>query len=547
MRFFFFTFIFLCSLPTLVAQNYTSWIVGNSADSPAVPQQGLLLAGGGTDNDNAMRWFLQRAQGGDVVVIRASGSNGYNDYLMTELGILVHSVETLLIPSRSAAEQAYVAQQIRNAEALFIAGGDQYQYYQYWKDTPVEEAINYLLQEKKAVVGGTSAGMMVLGKAYYAPSSNGVTSNEAMLNPYHANMNLLGKNDFLNAPFMQNTLNDTHFDQRTRGGRLMAFLARMETDWRVNSRGIACNETTAIAVDATGKARVYGTSTEYAYFLQSNGEYPNSVPETCRNGQPLKWYLGGKAVKVYKVSGTTTGANFFELGTWRTGEGGSWENWHIQNSTLSKVPTTELPVLPAGELQMKQSTTHLSHNGEFQMGYAIVGQTPLSKTFTIQNTGEGGLQLQPPTVDNPLFTIENAYNAQTLPAGDSLTFAVKYMPTTEIGSEAFLQIPSNDADENPYRLRLLAIGFATAIEDSTWWKDKINISPNPTQGDLTVSFQDTKGKNIVLLLKDAQGKLVHQTQTKERAVLPTQSLPSGVYYLQAQVGKRKSVFVVVKQ
>jgi hypothetical protein len=389
--------------------------------------------------------------------------------------------------------------------------------------------------------------MMILGKAYYAPSGNGITSNEAMLNPYNTSMNILGKNDFLNAPFMQNTLNDTHFDQRTRGGRLMAFLARMETDWQINSRGIACNETTAVAVDATGKARVYGTSTEYAYFLQSNGEYPNSAPETCRSGQALKWYWGGKAVKVYKVAGTTTGANFFELNTWRTGEGGSWEHWHIQNNTLSKVPTNEPPALPTGELQLKQSTANLLHNGEFQMGYAIVGQTPLSKTFTLHNTGEGALQIQPPTINNPLFTIENVYNAQALPAGDSLTFVVKYTPTTETGSEGFLQIPSNDADENPYRLRLIAIGFATATEDSTWWKDKINISPNPTQSDLTVAFKDTKGKNITLLLKDSQGKLIHQTQTKERAVLPTQSLPAGTYYLQAQVGKHKGVFVVIKQ
>ena len=36
--------------------------------------------GGASENDAAMAWFLERAGGGDVLVLRASGSDGYNDY-----------------------------------------------------------------------------------------------------------------------------------------------------------------------------------------------------------------------------------------------------------------------------------------------------------------------------------------------------------------------------------------------------------------------------------------------------------------------------------
>ncbi|MDH3365921.1 MAG: hypothetical protein OEM29_07980 [Thermoplasmata archaeon] len=44
---------------------------------------------------------------------------------------------------------------IRNAEALFIAGGDQSDYVNMWKGTPVEDAIHFVAN-KPAPVGGTA-------------------------------------------------------------------------------------------------------------------------------------------------------------------------------------------------------------------------------------------------------------------------------------------------------------------------------------------------------------------------------------------------------
>ena len=51
--------------------------------------------GGATEDDNAMKWFLQRANGGDVLVLK-TGSNGYNAYFYSELGIPLNSVETIV-------------------------------------------------------------------------------------------------------------------------------------------------------------------------------------------------------------------------------------------------------------------------------------------------------------------------------------------------------------------------------------------------------------------------------------------------------------------
>ena len=43
------------------------------------------MMGGATEDDNAMKWFLERANGGDVLILRASGSDGYNQYLYSQL------------------------------------------------------------------------------------------------------------------------------------------------------------------------------------------------------------------------------------------------------------------------------------------------------------------------------------------------------------------------------------------------------------------------------------------------------------------------------
>ncbi len=92
-------FFLVLSLTTLTAQGYTSFFTGDTTDVVTDHQFGIVLAGGGLDNDKAMQWMLMRAQGGDVVVLRATQSDGYNDYFFSELGVTVNSVETILFNS----------------------------------------------------------------------------------------------------------------------------------------------------------------------------------------------------------------------------------------------------------------------------------------------------------------------------------------------------------------------------------------------------------------------------------------------------------------
>src|ERR1041384_7373404 len=140
--------------------GFTSFVVGNPAD--AQPSQtlspGLVLMGGGTDVDAAFQWMCQRAGGGDFVVIRTTGTDAYNPYIQ-QLCPQMDSVETIIITSVTGANSAYVSTQIQNAEALWIAGGDQSTYVNLWRGTAVQTGVNFLLNTKQPPVGGTTPGL----------------------------------------------------------------------------------------------------------------------------------------------------------------------------------------------------------------------------------------------------------------------------------------------------------------------------------------------------------------------------------------------------
>ena len=320
-------------------QNYTSYFTGNPKDTVTNPLGGVCLMGGATEDDDAMKWFLQRADGGDILVLRTSGSNGYNDY-MYSLGAPVNSVESIVFNNPSASYEPYVQEKIQHAEAIWFAGGDQWKYVSYWRNTPVDSLINLAMQQRNVVVGGTSAGMAVLGKYYFSAQHGTVTSAEALANPYNSRVKV-DSAKFLSCNYMSNVITDTHFDNPDRRGRLDVFLARIYTDYGVFAKGIACDEYTAVCLDTNGIAKAYGGYPAYddnAYFVQNNCELAVQAPENCTPGNPLTWYLGGEAVKVYRVKGTVSGSNTFDLNDWKTGTGGTWLNWSVNNGTFSEQP-----------------------------------------------------------------------------------------------------------------------------------------------------------------------------------------------------------------
>jgi cyanophycinase-like exopeptidase len=282
--------------------------LGNPADAAAGLQGGTVLMGGGSDVDAAFAWMCNRSKGGDFLVIRATGTDAYNPYVQqvcANAGAAPNSVATLIIPSLAAAKDPRVAAIIPAAEAVWIAGGDQSDYINFWKGTPVQAALNARIAAG-APVGGTSAGLNVLTPfVYSAQASKGVTSSQALADPFNKYVSL--DRDFAAVPALAGTIGDPHFGERDRMGRDLAFLCRVQAaGWSALPRGIAVDEATALLVDPAGNTSLVGAGS--AYFLR-----PVGAPEVCRSGQPLTWLNVG----VYRIE---TGGSF-RLDTW-SGTGG---------------------------------------------------------------------------------------------------------------------------------------------------------------------------------------------------------------------------------
>jgi cyanophycinase len=284
---------------------YSYFRIGNASDATAIAMQGgTVLMGGSTDVDAAFRWLCGRSKGGDFLVIRATGTEAYNPYiqgLCANGGVAANSVATLIIPTAAAAQDGRVSELIMKAEVIWIAGGDQSDYINLWKGTAVQTALNARIAAG-APVGGTSAGLNVLTQFIYsAQASKGVTSSQALLDPY--NRLLSFDRDFSVVPQLAGIIGDPHFAARDRMGRDLAFLCRVyKANWSIRPKAIAVDEATALLIDETGAASVVGKGS--VYFLQA----PAGGPQVCQPGSPLT-YLN---IGVYRIE---TGGRF-ALDTW---------------------------------------------------------------------------------------------------------------------------------------------------------------------------------------------------------------------------------------
>jgi cyanophycinase len=254
--------------------------------------------------------MCERTGGGDFLVLRASGDDSYNAYIQ---GLChVNSVATLVLPDRAAADDPFAAEAIRNAEAIFIAGGDQANYINFWAETPVQQALNEAIA-RNIPIGGTSAGLAVQGEFVYSAqgdTSDGpdLSSAETLSNPFHPRVTIV--HQFLNSPLLKAVITDTHFSARDRMGRTLVFMARILQDGMARQvRAIAIDERTAVLLALDGMATVVGAGS--AYFLQATQN-----PETCKANRALSFR--GVTVRSLRAD------ERFNLPQWSSGAGHSY-------------------------------------------------------------------------------------------------------------------------------------------------------------------------------------------------------------------------------
>jgi len=316
----FFALTLLLAASFAHAASYRYIRIGNKNDIQTKPAFGIAMMGGGSDLDEAFRWLCQKGNGGDFLILRSRGSDAYNPYVN---GLCkMNSVATLILPDRQAAQDPGVAKIIRQAEVVFIAGGDQGNYIRDWKDTPVQDAINANLAEGKPI-GGTSAGLAVQGEFVYGalgdkPDDKALVSTEVLANPYFERVTLI--RGFLKIPHLENLLTDSHFAKRDRLGRTLGFLARiMQDGWSQSPREVAIDEKSAVLVESDGKGTVLGSG-KGAYFLR-----PTQKPEACQKGEPLTF----QKISVYRVPA----GGHFDLTSW-TGDGGTAYSLSVEKGKI---------------------------------------------------------------------------------------------------------------------------------------------------------------------------------------------------------------------
>ena len=318
---------------------------------PSTPS--LVLMGGGPDVDEAFRWMISRAgvrpgTGGRFVVLQASARDTYGPYILSSDASLatnsppvdgwvggayqgLSSVEALNVPSVGAANDPFVNQVVARADVIFITGGDQSNYIQYWKGTALERTLNAALA-RNVPVGGTSAGMAVLGQFDFTAARGTVTSSQALADPFNKFMTfdpapLSVSGGFLTPTPLQGMLLDTHLDSRDRMGRLMTFVARL-----VAPNGSTGCPGGVMPAGGVSGARGIGVDVEAALLVQGNGAYqpvtarrvtnvsttsesavyfvrPLQGPSVCADGQPLTM----RNVEVRKLGDSST---VFNLSEW---------------------------------------------------------------------------------------------------------------------------------------------------------------------------------------------------------------------------------------
>lgn len=206
----------------------------------------------------------------------------------------VNSCTTLTLTSTSDGNNSQVNTDIRNAEFVYFAGGDQCRYAN-WKGTALRASVQSVIA-KGGGVGGGSAGHHINSDIVYDACAGSVLSSEALADPYDSYISFT--TGMFAWPNYANTINDSHFVARDRMGRLMAFVARSVKDGLSTGGaawGVGVEEGASLFIDAAGKATLTGPS---AYVVLGDHQ-----PERAVSGQSLSF----SNFKIWKL---TTGQTY---------------------------------------------------------------------------------------------------------------------------------------------------------------------------------------------------------------------------------------------
>jgi cyanophycinase len=268
-------------LPTGVTEGST----GAPPSGTPIPQRRVVLMGGSVEVDDAAERFASGAGGGEVLVLRASGSvTSYTSYFASELSPTPAPalVTTLRLDDALAGASLAVLCRVARAHAVWLPGGDQWDYLGRWP-APLHTALADATT-RGVPFGGTSAGAMSLGAIAFDAALGTFTSTEALATPTAAVITL--STPTFAQPELADFVVDTHFSERDREGRMLVLLA--------HARAL------------TGAAVVYGIGLdERAALVIENGTF--DVHTGAIGRRVLLYAFAGEATVVVGQAFSATG------------------------------------------------------------------------------------------------------------------------------------------------------------------------------------------------------------------------------------------------
>lgn len=258
--------------------------VGATNDDPTPPAGPGLVLDSGAANADLLGWMRQllfpSGPHGDLVVLTATAADSAAGMFDATT---FRSAQTLSVPDGATrGDYAAAADILARAEAVWFVGGDQAKYVR-WKDTALMTAVQGIY-ERGGVVGGSSAGMIILGSAVndaLLTLSENLTTTRLLADPFDADLHFT--RDMLRFAPLAGTITDPHFSTQNRMGRLVTFMARQIEPGVGSFRGIAVDDGVALAIDAHGVGVRIGQGTGSIYVVRGG------VPTQLQAGQPLRY------------------------------------------------------------------------------------------------------------------------------------------------------------------------------------------------------------------------------------------------------------------
>ncbi|RMB63854.1 choice-of-anchor D domain-containing protein [Dokdonia sinensis] len=150
-----------------------------------------------------------------------------------------------------------------------------------------------------------------------------------------------------------------------------------------------------------------------------------------------------------------------------TGFDGEVEDYSLLIS--AGVPAPEMDVY-GNSIEIANGDTTPTTADHTDFGSSNVG-SPVTHTFTIQNTGTLNLTTTTPIITGSAnFTLDTA-PATTIGSSTSSSFTITYNPTALTTDSATVTIPNNDSDENPYTFSLRGSGIDSSSQFSVYCED----------------------------------------------------------------------------